>query len=34
MPLAETMALTGHQSVDSVVKYFRATSNTGAKIHN
>ena len=29
MPMAETMALTGHQSVASVVGYFRAGATAG-----
>ena len=32
MPLAETMAMTGHQSVASVVGYFRAEAALGSRI--
>jgi integrase len=32
MPLAETMAMTGHQSVASVVGYFRAETALGSRI--
>jgi hypothetical protein len=31
MPLPETMAMTGHQSVATVVGYFRAESAVGNK---
>jgi hypothetical protein len=32
MPLPETMAMTGHQSVATVVGYFRAESALGSKV--
>jgi integrase len=32
MPLPETMAMTGHQSVATVVGYFRAESAPGSKV--
>ena len=32
MPLPETMATTGHQSVATVVGYFRAASALGSKV--
>jgi hypothetical protein len=32
MPLPETMAMTGHQSVATVVGYFRTESALGSKV--
>lgn len=33
MPLPETMAMTGHQSVATVMGYFRAESALGRKVN-
>jgi hypothetical protein len=32
VPLGETMALTGHHSVATVMGYFRATATTSANV--